>query len=191
MSRLGMRVGSAIGTAVVFVIALWTNEHLFSHSQFARGVNWIYLPAGVRLLATLLLGADGALGLLLASWLVDCCYFFPHDLLRAFTGGILSTAAPYAVYRLARERYGLEASLRNLTAKRLLALALAYAFANALLHYLWFALRGGMHHLTLRFVAILVGDLSGTLLVLYALKIALALLGLLGLTARRTRGAPD
>jgi len=183
-----MRVGSVIGTAAVFVMALWTNEHLFAHSRFVRGVYWIYLPAGIRLLATLLLGADGALGLLLASWLVNCCYFFPHDFVRAFTGGILSTVAPYAVYRLARERYGLEASLRNLTAKRLLALALAYAFANALLHYLWFALRGGMHHLTLRFFTILVGDLSGTLLVLYALKTALALFGL---TARRARGTSD
>jgi hypothetical protein len=184
VSRLGLHAGSAIGTAVVFVIALWTNEHLFTHSQFVRGVNWIYLPAGIRLLATLLLGFDGALGLLVASWLVNFFYFFPHDFMRAFAGGILSTVGPYAAYRLARERYGLEASLRNLTGKRLLLLACAYAFANALLHHIWLALRGETHDLAMRFVAMMVGDLSGTLIVLYALK---TVLSLLRLHARHTR----
>jgi hypothetical protein len=179
-----MHAGSAIGTAVVFIIAVWTNERLFTHSQFVRGVNWVFLPAGIRLLATLLLGLDGALGLLVASWLVNFYYFFPHDFVRSVSGAMLSTAAPYAVYRLARERYGLQASLRNLTSKRLLALALAYAVANALLHHLWLVLHGETHDLAMRFVAMLVGDLSGTMLVLYALKTALSLVGL---RARRSR----
>lgn len=171
-----MHVYSVLGTVVAFIVSLWANQALFTHSELVRGVNWIYLPAGIRLLSTLLLGADGAIGLLIASWLVNFFYFFPNDVVRSFAGGIIATAAPYAVYRLARERWGLQASLANLTPARLLILVVAYALASPLLHHIWFVLRGDTHNIAERFVVMLVGDLTGTLVVIYTLKGVLALL---------------
>jgi hypothetical protein len=165
-----LRLCSVVGTALFFVGSLWLNQEIFVHSEFVRGVNWIYLPAGIRLLSTLLLGADGALGLLLASWVVDFFYFFPNDPVRSFVGGILATAAPYAVYRLARETYGLNASLSNLTAGRLMILTVAYALAGSLLHNIWFYLQGDAQNITSRFFAMFVGDLAGTVIVIYTLK---------------------
>jgi hypothetical protein len=184
VSNLKLHVYSVVGTIIVFILALWANQQIFTHSQFVRGVNWIYLPAGIRLLATLLLGADGALGLLVASWLVNFFYFFPNDFIRSFAGGIIAAAAPYAVYRLARERYGLQASLANLTPKRLLVLVLAYSVASPLLHHIWFVLRGDTANIAERFVAMLVGDLTGTLIVIYTLKGALSLITLRRATPR-------
>ncbi|MFM0223211.1 hypothetical protein PQR32_14610 [Paraburkholderia dipogonis] len=151
-------------------------QEIFTHAEFVRGVNWIYLPSGVRLLSTLLLGGDGAIGLLIASWLVDFFYFFPHDPVRSFAGGIIATVAPYAVYRLALERYRLRASLTNLTPKRLLVLALAYSAANPLLHHIWFALQGDTENIAERLFAMFVGDLAGALIMLYTMKDILALL---------------
>lgn len=52
-------------TMAFFVVGLVVNELVFNHFEFTRGVNWIYLPAGIRLLATLLFAEAGALGLLL------------------------------------------------------------------------------------------------------------------------------
>jgi hypothetical protein len=176
MSFLKSHVLSIAGTAVVFIVCLWLNEAVFTHSEFVRGVNWVYLPAGVRLLATLLLGGDGALGLLIASWLVNFGYFFPHDPLRAIAGGLIATAAPYGVYRLALERYGLNASLANLTPLRLFKLALACSVASPLLHHLWFVLQGDAHDIVERFLAMCVGDFTGTMIVLYTMKGLLALL---------------
>jgi hypothetical protein len=173
MSSFPLRASSVLGTALVFVGSLWANQELFAHSEFVRGVNWIYLPAGIRLLSTLLLGVDGALGLLLASWVVDFFYFFPNDPIRSFVGGILATAAPYAVYRLAREIYGLNASLSNLTAGRLLMLSAAYAIAGPLLHNIWFYLSGDTQNIVQRFLAMVIGDFSGTLIVIYTLKVIL------------------
>jgi hypothetical protein len=89
----------------------------------------------VRLLSTLLLGADGAIGLLNESWLVNFFYFFPNDPVRSITGGIIATVAPYAVYRLAQEIDGLRAPLTHLTSMRLLVLVLAYSIASPLLHH--------------------------------------------------------
>jgi len=176
MSSLRLHFLSVVGTAVVFIFTLWVNQEIFTHSEFVRGVNWIYLPAGIRLLATLLLGGDGALGLLLASWLVNFFYFFPNDALRSFVGGIIATVAPYAVYRLAQEIYGLRASLSNLTARRLLVLVLAYSIASPLLHHIWFFLRGDTQDIVNRFLAMFVGDLLGTLIIIYTMKLLLALL---------------
>ena len=176
MDNWPLRLASIIGTGVVFVLSLWINQEVFAHSEFVRGVNWIYLPSGVRLLATLLLGGDGAIGLLVASWLVDFLYFFPNDPIRSIAGGVIATVAPYATYRLAREHYGLHASLTNLTPRRLLLLALAFSVANPLLTNIWLASRGQTTNIGERFFAMFVGDLLGALIILYAIKILLSLL---------------
>src|SRR5690606_22842359 len=94
-------------TMVLFVAMLALNEWLWTPLEFVRGINWIYLPAGVRLLSTLLFAEAGALGLLLVSWLVSYFYFFPEDLSRSTAGAILATLAPYSVYRAAQSAYGL------------------------------------------------------------------------------------
>lgn len=167
---------SVAGTAIVFMLSLWINQEVFTHTEFVRGVNWIYLPSGIRLLSTLLLGADGAIGLLVAGLLVDFFYFFPHDPVRSIAGAIIATIAPYAVYRLAKDWYGLHASLTNLTPKRLLVLAVAYSTANPLLHHIWFALQGDTHDIVESFFMMWAGDLTGALIVLYVVKGILALL---------------
>lgn len=178
--NLRHRVAQVLATIVLFLAMLWLNDWLFRQFEFAPGINYVYLPAGMRLLCTLLFAEDGALGLLLVSWLVNFTLFFPHNNERAFVGGILSSAAPYLVYRIARHFYGLDATLRNLAPHHLLVLALAYSIANPLLLNLWFAARG-QHDLLGGFAVMAIGDLTGTLIVLYLLK------ALLMLVPRRAR----
>lgn len=174
MKQLRLQAMMVIATMLLFVAMLVINEWLFTRFEFARGINWIYLPAGVRLLSTLLFAEAGAAGLLLVSWLVSYFYFFPDDVLRSFVGGILATLAPYSIYRFAQHEYGLHASLANLTPKRLLVLIVAYSVASPLLHHIWFALQGQKHILQ-GFLVMFIGDLTGTLLVIYAAKVVLSL----------------
>lgn len=169
MAHLRLQVAMVACTMALFIAALALNEWLFRQLEFLPGINWIYLPAGVRLLSTLLFAGAGAVGLLLVSWLVSFVWLFPDDPLRAFAGGILATAAPYGVYLLARHAWGLQASLANLTPRRLLVLVIAYAVASPLLHHLWFALRGD-DGLVRGFLVMAIGDLTGTLLVVYCVK---------------------
>lgn len=168
-----LQVAMVLATMVLFVAMLATNEWVFNRSEFARGINWVYLPAGARLLCTLLFAEEGALGLLLVGWLTTFFYFFPDDHRRAFVGGLFNALVPYLVYRLARRLYGLQASLANLTPARLLVLILTYSIASQWIHHLWFALQG-QHDLVRGFTVMVIGDLSGTLLVIYGAK---ALLG--------------
>jgi len=173
MGTVGLQVAMVLATMAMFIAMLAINELLFARLEFVPGINWLYLPAGIRLLSTLLFAEAGAVGLLLVSWLVNLWYFFPDDPVRAFAGGVLATIAPYGVYRLARHWYGLSASLANLTPRRLLVLALLYSIASPVLHHVWFALRGEKDLLR-GLVVMLVGDLTGTLLVIYGVKAALS-----------------
>jgi hypothetical protein len=173
MSQFKLNLSMVAATMVFFIVALAANELLFTRAEFAAGINWIYLPAGVRLLCTLLFAEAGAVGLLLVSWLVCFLYFFPHDPVRSFAGGILSTAAPYLVYLVARRIYGLKASLTNLSSINLLQCALMFAVASPLLHHLWFAYYEHKPDLFRSFVAMVTGDLAGTLIVLYGARFLL------------------
>lgn len=176
MSSLRLHFWSISGTLFAFLVSLWINQAVFSHTSFVRGINWIFLPSGVRLLGTLLVGFDGFVGLLVGGLLMDFIYWFPHDPVRAIAGAILGSLAPYLVYRLALERYDLKASLTNLTPKRLLILAVAYSVANPFLHHIWFALQGNTENIVESFIMMFVGDLTGALIMLYAMKGILALL---------------
>ena len=174
MRNIGLQCAVAIATALLFVLALVLNEWIFGSLQFVRGVHWIYMPAGVRVLCTLLFAEAGAVGLLIVSLLACIYYFFPDDLMRGLYGGIAAALAPYAVYRMARRWMGLGKSLANLTAPRLLLLSVLYALGNALLHQAGALLLGRGMHLDRVFV-MLVGDLTGTLIVLYVAKALLML----------------
>ena len=176
MNRLQFRLQAmmVVATMVFFVAMLVINEWLFTRFEFASGINWIYLPAGVRLLCTLLFAEAGAIGLLLVSWLVCFFYFFPDDHVRSIAGGILASLAPYLVYRIAQQKYGLYVSLTSLTPKRLLVLIVTYSVASPLLHHIWFALQG-QQDIIQGFLTMFIGDLMGTLLVIYAVKMALSL----------------
>jgi hypothetical protein len=115
MSQLRLNLAMAGVTCILFLAALAVNELLFRHVEFAPGIAWIYLPAGVRLLSTLLFAEAGAIGLLVVSWLVCFLHFFPNDPVRAFMGGILASAAPYLVYRVMQRHFGLDSNLANLS----------------------------------------------------------------------------
>lgn len=174
-SFLRLNLWLIVGSMLLYLLSFELNEWLFPTSEFLRGINWVYLPAGIRLLCTLLFGAAGALGILLATGLTSYFYYFPGDAARALSGGFSSAAAPYLVYLLARKMFGLQTSLVNLTARRLLWLVLLYALASPLLHHLGFWLRGSAPNSLSGFLVMFVGDLLGSLLVVYGVKSLVAL----------------
>jgi hypothetical protein len=175
MSQIRLTFWMAAATVVLFCSLIALNELLFTRLEFAPGINWIYLPAGMRLLCILLFAEAGAIGLLIASWLVCFFYFFPDDPIRSFVGGILAAAAPYLVYRVMLVSAGARTSLADLTPRRLLLYAVAFSIASPLLHHIWFAIQG-QTDLMHSFLIMAAGDLAGTLIVLYGAKAGLALI---------------
>ncbi|RTZ43452.1 hypothetical protein EKL30_11155 [Candidimonas sp. SYP-B2681] len=180
-----------IGTALFFLAALIINEWVFSYSEFIRGINWVYLPGGVRLLCTLLFGVSGAVGLLIASLIACFTYFFPDDFIRSAVGGGISALAPYITYVLALECLGLHKNLDNLTPRRLITCAVICALLISTLHHIWFAFTDPEANLLSTFGVMFVGDLVGSLIILYLLKIALSIISRLHRNRKLAGGDPS
>ena len=171
MRHLQLKFALVAGTAALFLATILLNELLFTHLEFAPGINMIYLPAGVRLLSVLLFAEAGAIGLLLASWGICFFYLFPDDPMRSFIGGILSALAPFLAYHVLLAS-GIGASLRGMSGQRLFCFALLFSVMSPAMHHGWFALTGGQD-LWHSFVVMVIGDLAGTLIVLYGARLAL------------------
>ncbi len=178
---------------IVFSAALYfsffrLNDYAFQAFELHAGANWVFLPAGLRLLCTLMFGGAGAIGLWIASLLIVAADFTEIDIITSLVSTVVSAGAPYLVYRLALSA-GMPDTLVQLTPKRLMQLSVAYAFANALLHAAWYALRDIHPDFIGGFVTMFVGDLIGTLVVLYAMKILLAVFR--ALAQRRVQPSAD
>ena len=171
---------SVLIAAMLYFGCFHLNMMLFKNFELHSGANWIFLPAGIRLLCTLLLGVEGAIGLLVASLIIATNTLSGMGLVTNLVSACISAGAPYLVYRLALMN-GMPATLEKLSAAKLVLLCIVYAFVNALLHAIWYALRSVHGDLMSGFTTMFIGDLVGTLIVLYAMKMVLA-------TVRRTRG---
>ena len=174
LASFRLQLAYVLATMAMFGALLALNDWLFASLEFVPGINWVYLPAGMRLLCPLLFAEAGVVGLLLVSWAVSFLVFFPGQFERPFWGGLIASAAPYAVYLASRRAWGFDTSLAHLTPRRLLVLCVGCSVVSPLLHHVYFALRGDTG-LWRSFLAMCIGDLNGTLIVLYGVKALLSL----------------
>ena len=57
-------------SAFLFVSFFELNDWLFDFFEYSEGINWVFLPAGFRILLVLVLGLPGALGIILGTWFI-------------------------------------------------------------------------------------------------------------------------
>lgn len=160
-----------LAVSILYFAGFYANDALFSYFEYHRGAHWIFLPAGLRLLGILLLGNRGAIGIFLGSLFVTL-NVGKSTPLGMIVEPLISAGAPLLVYYLAL-RYGLRLNLKNLSAKLLFLLATFFAVANSLMHSIWYETQGVADSFAWSFVAMFIGDLLGTTLVLYFIRAGL------------------
>lgn len=165
-----------LAVALVYTLLHLFNELLFARLRFSAGVEWVFLPSGLRLLAVLLLAARGALGVALASACVGLLRVFPDDPITCIGAGVVSGLAPWLACRGATRALRVREDLAGLGAADLLKLTLAFALVSAILHQLWYVARGHSDSLLQGIAAMVVGDILGALIVLYAARLVLGVL---------------
>ncbi|OYY58216.1 MAG: hypothetical protein B7Y05_16700 [Polynucleobacter sp. 24-46-87] len=161
-------------SAISYTVIFYLNNWLASELSYGLGVNWIYLPAGLRLFLTLIFGLPGAIGIALASFLI--CYFgeFPPELVTCIGVGLISGFAPYLAKIFVLTNIKISPDLSDLSLPKLAACILIYAVLSAGLHQWWFAIRGledagALNH----FLVMFLGDVLGTVLLIGIIKLGL------------------
>ena len=161
----------------LYSLAVELQHYLFHSTEFLPGINWIYLPAGLRVLLVMVAVIWGALGICLASVLIEWRQYgdYQHGMVLATSlvsgfGAWLALQAMQGVRRMDRQLQGLDIG-------QLLEYILLYAFLNCLGHHLvWWAYGRDTFDFMIDFWPMLVGDLAGATTVLLVFKLSLRFL---------------
>lgn len=146
------------------------NESLTANLQYGIGVNWVYLPAGLRLFLILIFGLAGAVGIALASFAISFFSAFPPDLLTCVGIGIVSGFAPYLAKWVVVSNVDISKDLSNLSIQKILLCIGVYALMSAGLHQWWFITRGLDSGSVNHFIVMFVGDVAGSILLIALIK---------------------
>jgi hypothetical protein len=151
------------------------NHWIFAVTEVSSFISWIFLPAALRMLAIMACDWAGAVGLFAGALVTnqaDPSGGFGDGLVLAF----LSASGPMLAFWFCTKLLNLSKDLSGLTAKQLLVFASTGALLNAVPHNIYFYLSDRMSSPIEGLVPMLVGDLVGTLLVLYMTSFALRFL---------------
>jgi hypothetical protein len=187
MNKLKQKAAKHLGyvgiTTVTFIGLNWLNELVFIQFEQSNGINWVFIPAGIRLLATLLFGLAGFEGLLLAGIYLNFHHFVFQNDFRALSGAVAGAGGPYLAYLFAKHWFDLGPRLSGLTAGRLLFTGVLCALMSPGFHHAFMWVQTGVMD-WLGLTAMIVGDFMGILIVLYTAKALIALADRHGITAR-------
>lgn len=159
----------AVFTVFVFLALNTVNEFAFLPFEHSNGINWVFLPAGMRLLATLVFGFAGFVGLLAVSLYLNFGHFVFHDDVRALSGAIAAAGGPYLAYLFAKHWFDLGPWLKNLTVGRLLFTGVLCGIMSPAFHHASMWVRTGVVDWA-GLGVMMTGDIVGILIVLCLAK---------------------
>lgn len=154
------------GVALAYWLLYYLNAWIFASFEFTARVSWIFLPAAIRMIAVLLFNWRGAAGLFIGT-LATCIPVFGLANADTFAYPLLSAFCPMLAMSLGVHLMNVRADLGGLKAWQLLVFALLGALFNSVAHNLYFQLSGNAQSWLTALVPMFVGDLVGTLIVLY------------------------
>lgn len=165
----------AVGCAVTYFLAFKLNALLFESLKFSHGVNWIFLPSGLRFLFVLVLLSTGSIGIALASLALNYTNgFSDHHVLNIVTA-LISGFAPLLARQICVDFLKVGNTLQHLTTKSLLQISVVFALISSLLHQVWFFWNDVTENFITSSFAMAIGDWLGTTLVLATASVTVKL----------------
>jgi len=171
IKTLAIQVATVTLIWVVFYrFSLW----LFSYFEYNPRVYWIFLPAGIRMISVFIFGWAGVLGLFIGHLLTN----HTETSSQVVYWATISSLSPMLAKRVCKWWYNIPSTLQGLSGKQLLVFAVVGALANALFSSLHFYVSGLSESFN-DFIPTFVGDLLGTIIILYLgqalIRLAIAL----------------
>ncbi len=160
--------------AILYAASFLINSYVMGSFSFSLGVSWVFLPAGLRLLLTLVLDKNGALGIAIASIAISLGFYF-EDSVLGIGAGIISGLAPYIAKLLVFPDKDSSRDLSQLDSKQLLNCVFVFSVVSPLMHQVWYSLHNKEILFFEHLGVMIIGDLIGTLIVIYVAKAAIFL----------------
>ena len=155
---------------VFYRMSLW----LFAYFEYNPRVYWVFLPAGIRMIAVFIFGWAGVLGLFIGSVITNEAQMSSYVIYLA----AISAMSPMLAKRACKWWFNIPDTLQGLSSKQLLAFAITGALSNALLSNLYFYFTDRANSLK-GFFPMFVGDMLGTIIIFYLIAQILRLISLL------------
>jgi hypothetical protein len=163
-------------SAALYMAFFYFNQAITAPLEEAKGVNWIFLPAGIRIFITLILDYSGALGLAIASLLINYIGFYQLDFTSTLGIAVICGVAPLLGRHFVIHNLKVQPDLSNISLKQLIVIIVAYSLLSSGLHQLWFAARGLDSGSWNHFIAMFCGDIAGSILFVAVIKYGIDLL---------------
>lgn len=165
-----------VATAVLYWLGYELQGLLFQFTEHIPGVNWFYLPAGLRVLFVLVAGIYGAVGIFAATIVIDLMHMQDLNGMQLLLTAAASGFGAWVALWLLRLKGVISEGLQGLTVAALLQFALVYAVFNAVFHQVtWWVFKREGSLLMVDIWPMFVGDLLGAVVFLYGFKLALGL----------------
>ncbi len=164
-----------LSCALAYFFAFKLNLYWFSWIEFSHGVNWVYIPSGLRLLFVLLMARLGGIGVALSSIVLNYSYGDVDAHLFNIVTGLISGGSPCVARYLAQRWFNLDPLLMNLTGRDFFKLSVLFAAVNAIFHQLWYFWLDKTQNFLASTLAMVVGDWLGTALVLATVSLSIQL----------------
>lgn len=172
VARVAATAAIVAAVALVWCAFYAFNSWAFDALGYSRWVDWIFLPAAVRILAILLFGWRGVAGLIVGAvvTLSPADTLWPNMVVLPLTSGI----GPWLAVQGWRKCFGLDDELRGLRPSDIAGLSVSCAVANSALLNLFLALTGQSRGDMLQIPAVIAGDAAGIAIVLFLLSLVLS-----------------
>lgn len=169
-----LQIAPALLIALAWIVLFKANAWLFSSMEVNSHISWIFLPASLRIVAVMLWRGAGAAGLWMGA-LFTSSIWSGGPVFNELLGATISALAPVLAVTFCTKRLGLNPRFEGLKALHVLLFALTGALVHTLLQNIHFYMSGMQPSLMEGLLPMLIGDLLGTLVVLYAVSAALQL----------------
>jgi len=165
------KITLVLASALIYYLIFNLNKLFFDIYEFSYGVNWIFIPSGVQLVLVLIAVGEGALGIVLASFIIGLENYYLESVIRTFITALISGLSPLLSRKICFDFLGIEKELINITPKAILQMSLVFAAVSASIHQIWFFYNGKSDAFIQSLLVMAVGNLLGTALVLTAISI--------------------
>ena len=172
-ARLYYQLAVSVIVAVAWVLLFHVNNLVFSRLYSSELISWFFIPAGLRLIAVLLLHEYAIAGLFIGALITS-----PDtetNLLSSIIISLISALNPYLAFKLSNAVLDVKTNLLSLTTQQLIIMSVMAAGCNALMHNIYFYFSGVTQGFWVNALKMFTGDVVGSLLVLYTFSFGIKL----------------